>query len=227
MTASVVDPLSNVGGSSSSSSRNEYLTAYTDSGIGGILATVLVPRLGRFGEFCLVILALSTVANNCPNIYSVALSLQVLAEGTRRVPRFVWSLLGTCAYLAIAIPGYDMFESWLENFMLVIGYWLAIYEAVSLTEHFVFRDRAGGYGYMVDGHVIPDRLPPGLAALGAFLCGVVGAVVGMAQVWFTGPLGALCGGEEFGGDVGFELAFGFGAVAYLVLRAVERSYFKR
>lgn len=214
MTASVADPDGN----------NLYRNAYLDSGVGGLLAQVLVPPLGGFGRFCVAVLALSIVANNCPNIYSVALSLQVLARGTQRVPRFVWSLVCTAAYVAIAVPGYSKFESWLENFMLLIGYWLAIYEGVALTEHFVFR-RMGGTGYDVGGYDIPSMLPPGFAAMGAFVLGVLGAVLGMAQVWYTGPVGRLCGGEEFGGDVGFELAFGFSAVAYLVLRAVEKAMF--
>lgn len=214
MTASVADP-----------DHNTYKAAYDASGIGGILATVLVPPLGGFGEFCLVVLALSIVANNCPNVYSVALSLQVLARRTQRVPRFVWTALATCAYVGIAIPGYGMFESWLENFMLVIGYWLSIYEGIALTEHFVFRC-GRGHGYAVEDYNVPGRLPPGMAAVSAFGVGVVGAVLGMAQVWFTGPVGALCGGD-FGGDVGFELAFGFGAVSYGVLRTVERGYYRR
>jgi purine-cytosine permease-like protein len=68
----------------------------------------------------LVILAMSIVANNCPNIYSVSLSMQILARATARVPRFVWTFLGTCCYIAIAIPGYSHFETILENFMLII-----------------------------------------------------------------------------------------------------------
>lgn len=106
MTASVNDPA--------------YADAYNTAGIGGLLASVLFPPLGRFGQFCLVILALSIIANNCPNIYSVSLSMQVLARWTARVPRFIWTFLGTCCYIAIAIPGYSHFESVLENFMLVI-----------------------------------------------------------------------------------------------------------
>lgn len=212
--ASVADP-----------GRNAYKAAYDASGIGGLLAAVLVPPLGGFGEFCLVVLALSIVANNCPNVYSVALSLQVLARRTRRVPRFAWTALATCAYVGVALPGYGIFESWLENFMLVIGYWLAVYEGVALTEHFVFRC-GRGRGYAVEDYDSPGRLPPGMAAVSAFGVGVVGAVLGMAQLWFTGPVGALCGGD-FGGDVGFELAFGFGAVTYAVLRTVERSYYGR
>ncbi|KAI0149918.1 purine-cytosine permease [Hypoxylon sp. NC0597] len=203
-----------------------YLTAYEEAHIGGLLAEVLVPRLGRFGEFCVVLLGLSIIGNNCPNAYSVSLSLQVLSEKTQRVPRFVWTLISTAVYIAIAIPGYDNFENALESFMLIIGYWLAIYEGVSLTEHFVFR-RASFARYHPEDYCEPKRLPPGIAAIAAFCMGIVGAVLGMAQQWFTGPIGKLCGAPKFGGDVGFELAFAFAAVSYLGLRAVERGYFGR
>ena len=97
-----------------------YADGYSQSGIGGLLAAVLFPPLGRFGQFCLIILALSIVANNCPNIYSLTFSLQVLARWTQAVPRFIWTFVGTLVYCAIAIPGYSHFESVLENFMLLI-----------------------------------------------------------------------------------------------------------
>ncbi|KAF9869599.1 NCS1 nucleoside transporter [Colletotrichum karsti] len=210
MTASVQDPV--------------FSEAYSASGIGGLLAAVLVPRLGGFGQFCLVVLALSIIANNCPNIYSVSLSLQVLSRHTARVPRWVWVFAGTAVYIAISVPGYDRFEAWLENFMLIIAYWLAIYEGVSVTDHVLFK--RGIAGYDIDDYDVPSRLPPGFAAITAFLMGVMGAVLGMSQTWFTGPIGKLAGGA-LGGDIGFELAFLFASVSYAILRTVERRIFKR
>ena len=106
---------------------NAYYKGYESSGIGGLLAAVIVPPLGKFGQFCLVVLALSIIANNCPNIYSVSLSLQLFARKAAKVPRAVWTFIGTLVYCAVAIPGYSHFSSLLEDFMLIIGYWLAIY----------------------------------------------------------------------------------------------------
>jgi len=97
-----------------------YLNRYQGSSIGGLLAAVLFPPFGRFGQFCLVILALSIVANNCPNIYSLTFSLQLMSHYSQFIPRFVWTLIGTIVYCAIAIPGYAHFELVLENFMLLI-----------------------------------------------------------------------------------------------------------
>ncbi|KAG4028697.1 hypothetical protein MFRU_020g01360 [Monilinia fructicola] len=204
--------------------ENVFKTNYTSSGIGGLLSSVLVPPLGRFGQFCIVILALSIIANNCPNIYSVSLSLQVLSSATARVPRFVWTFVGTLVYCGIAIPGYERFESVLENFMLLIAYWLAIYEGIALSEHVFFKK--GFEGYRPENYMDASRLPPGIAATVALLFGAMGAVLGMAQVWFTGPIGKLCG-LEYGGDLGFELAFAFSAVSYCGLRWVEVKKFRR
>lgn len=99
---------------------NPYSELYLNSGIGGLLGAVLLPSLGRFGEFCMVILALSIVANNAPNMYSLTFSLQVMGRWTQAVPRFIWSFVGTVVYCAIAIPGYSNFEVVLEDFMLLI-----------------------------------------------------------------------------------------------------------
>ena len=225
-----------------------YTTGYGKAGIGGLLAAVLFPPLGRFGEFCLVILALSIIANNCPNIYSLALSLQVMGRWTQAVPRFIWVFLGTIVYCAIAIPGYSNFEQVLENFMLLIvrtafplvlshafvqevltllaqGYWLAIYEGVSITEHVVFKRGFSGYDITIWKN--PGLLPVGIAAITAFLFGVLGAVMGMAQVWFVSPIGKLIGNPMFGGDVGFELAFTFAAISYTIMRTIEKRITKR
>ena len=90
---------------------NIYQAGYDASSTGGLLAAVLFPPLGTFGKFCLVMLALSIIANNCPNVYSVALTLQVVSRYTAAVPRFVWTTVATGAYIAIAITGYAHFET--------------------------------------------------------------------------------------------------------------------
>ncbi|KAF2496926.1 purine-cytosine permease [Lophium mytilinum] len=211
---------------------NIYQTGYDASGTGGLLAAVLFPPagsshsgLGTFGKFCLVILALSIIANNCPNIYSVALTMQVLGRWTQRVPRFLWTAIGTAVYIAIAIPGYSHFESVLENFMNFIGYWLAIYEGIAFSDHFFYK--RGMAGYIPEHYDQPRKLPPGIAAIAAFCFGVAGMVTGMSQVWFVGPIALHAGEAPFGGDVGFELGFAFSFTSYTFLRYFERKYFGR
>lgn len=97
-----------------------YSDAYDSNAIGGLLGQVLFPPLGTFGKFCVIVLALSIIGNNCPNIYSLTFSLQTLTHYAQKVPRFLWTFVGTVVYCAIAIPGYSHFQSVLENFMLII-----------------------------------------------------------------------------------------------------------
>jgi purine-cytosine permease-like protein len=104
------------------------------------------------------------------------------------------------------------------------GYWLAIYEGISIPEHIIFKK--GMRGYVPSHYDQPHKLPPSFAALGAFCFGVFGAVMGMAQVWFTGPAGKAVGGK-FGGDIGFEMAFAFAVVSYCPMRYLEKKYFGR
>ena len=52
-------------------------------------------------------------------------------------------------------------------------------------------------------NVTYHRLPIGAAGIFAGCCGAAGAVVGMAEVWYVGPIGAKLG--PFGGDLGFEV----------------------
>lgn len=105
---------------STATSKGPYSDAYTQSGVGGLLGAVLLPPLGRFGQFCLVIIALSTIANNGANMYSLTFSLQLMGRWIQAVPRFVWSFIGTVVYCAIAIPGYSKFETILTDLMLLI-----------------------------------------------------------------------------------------------------------
>ena len=72
-----------------------------------------------------------------------------------------------------------------------------------------------------------SKLPPGIAAVTAFCFGILGAVMGLSQPWFTGPIGKLIGDPAHGGDIGFELAFSFAAIAYAVLRTLEFRHFGR
>lgn len=203
---------------------NKYTDGYATSGNGGLIGAVLDP-LGGFGKFCLVILALSIIANNCPNIYSVSLTLQVLHRYTQRVPRFVWTFLASCVSLAIAIPGYSHFETVLENFMNLIAYWLAIYSGITIADHFIFKRGFGGYH--AENYDKPDKLPIGIAASIAFCFGVAGMVTGMSQSWWIGPIAKHAGASPAYGDVGFELGFAFSFTVYCALRPLELHYFGR
>lgn len=91
------------------------VAAYQNKGGGDLLAAVVQP-LGGFGTFLLVLLALSVIANNIPNDYSLGLSMQVLGRSFQRVNRAVWTFIGAVIYIIIAIIGAANFNVTLENF---------------------------------------------------------------------------------------------------------------
>ncbi|KAL1409851.1 hypothetical protein Q8F55_003850 [Vanrija albida] len=201
-------------------------TAYTTNELGGLISAVMVPPLGGGGKFFMVLLVLSVIANNIINVYSMGMSISVISRYLAYVPRLVWPVVITAIYIPLAIVGADRFAATLQDFLSVLGYWLAIFVVVVVEEHFIFR-RADFDKYDA-ARAWNNRalLPIGLGAMAAFCFGAAGAAVGMAQVWWIGPLGKLVGGE-FGGDIGFELASGFTAVVYPLFRFLEIKYIGR
>ncbi len=190
------------------------LTSWKQSTGGTLMAQALGP-LGGFGNLLIVLLALSTVANNIPNDYSLGLTMQLFGRWFQGVKRYVWTLIGAVLYVAIALPAASNFNETLTNFMLIIAYWLGPWGIILVLEHFVFRHGR----YNVDDWNTPSRLPIGWAAIISMALGLVGVVLGAAQVYYTGPIGKLVG--PFGMDVGFELGVVFAAISYLILRRVE------
>ncbi|KAG0667805.1 Vitamin B6 transporter [Maudiozyma exigua] len=70
-----------------------------------------------------------------------------------------------------------------------------------------------------------DVLTHGYAATFAFLCGVAGVVVGMAQAYWIGPIARKFG--EFGGDIAMWLSMGFSGIVYPWVRYLELKKYGR
>lgn len=205
------------------STNTRWSDLYNSDSIGGLVYAILVEdSLHGFGEFLCVILALSTVANNIPNMYTIALSAQATWSPFSKVPRVFWTIVGNFVTLAICIPGYYSFSSVMTNFMSCIGYYLSIYQGISLTEHYFFR-RGDFSTYEYERIDDKNAYPVGLAGLFGFCCGVVGVVLGMNQTWYTGVIGSKIGN---GGDIAWELGLSFGAIGYLISRPIEKKYLR-
>ena len=191
-----------------------WATKFANGLVGDLLAAVVAP-LGGFGTLILALLALSVVANNVPNDYSLGLSVQVFGRPFQRVKRYVWTLIGAVIYVAIALPASANFAHTLTDFLLIIAYWLAPWSIILIIQHFVFRRGR----YNVDDWNNARRLPIGWAALVSMAFGIVGVLLGAAQVYYVGPIAKLVG--PYGMDVGFELGLVFAGIAYLILRRIE------
>lgn len=80
------------------SARPDWAAMYDADSTGGLLRAGLSPT-GGFGRFCLVLLALSIIANNIPNVYSFALTAQNIHPWVQAIPRLFLCIVcsGVCA----------------------------------------------------------------------------------------------------------------------------------
>ncbi|KAL8763248.1 MAG: hypothetical protein Q9184_000888 [Pyrenodesmia sp. 2 TL-2023] len=182
----------------------------------GALIVAGFDGLRGFGKFCGVIVALGVISNNIPGTYAAALGFQVLGRYGKMVPRYIWVCVVVMIYFVCAAAGRDHLYAIFQNFVALMGYWVMIFVSIVLEEHLIFRR-----GVSFDWTAWEDkkRLPVGLAALVAFLVGWVGAIVGMAQTWYIGPVAHNVGG--IGADIGTWLGIAFSLVLFPPLRYVE------
>lgn len=202
-----------------------FMKLYHENAIGGLIYAILVPNsLHGFGQFCCVVFALSTVANNLPSMYTIALSAQSLWGPFERYPRAIWTIAGNLAMLGLGIPACYFFDSFLENFMNTISYYSAIYITLITCEHCIHRK--GNY----ESYVIADwnnskKLPIGLSSALAFFISCFGVALGMCQTYWVGEIGRLIG--EYGGDIGLEMGASWSFIIYNLARPLEKKYFGR
>ncbi|KAF7375764.1 Permease for cytosine/purines, uracil, thiamine, allantoin-domain-containing protein [Mycena sanguinolenta] len=201
-------------------SNAAWSDAYNTS-IGALIVSGYAP-LHSFGKFCAVIVALGVISNLIPGIYSAALGCQVLGRYGKAVPRWVWSCVLIIIVLVIALAGRQHLLAIIQNFVALMGYWIEFVVFIVLVEHLWFRRRKG---FEFDWSKWEDKeyLPIGIAALVAFLIGWVGAILGMFQVWYTGPIAAISGPA----DVGMWVGTAFTIIVYVPLRWAELEYFGR
>ncbi|KAL8789445.1 MAG: hypothetical protein Q9195_006811 [Heterodermia aff. obscurata] len=213
--------LSGIGLASGITSTPSYSTAYSTSQ-GALIVTALENRLNGFGRFLGVVIAFGIIANGVFPTYVGGINFQILGRTAARIPRFIWTTVGVVIYLVCALAGRNHLSDIFTNFLAVMGYWLAIWVAITIEEQVIFR-RMTGYDWTVWDQ--RQKLPMGIAALLAFLVGWVGAILCMAQAWYTGPIARLVG--EYGADMGNYVGFSWAALVYPPLRWLELKKFGR
>lgn len=188
--------------------------------IGGLIAAILEPA-GGFGKFLLVALALTAPSQCAPAMYTVCTSFMTVSSVFARIPRFLLAIVSTAILIPVAIVGSSRFYATFTDILGFIGYWIAPFCAIVLTEHFVFR-RNSWLSYDVrDAWNDPrhPNLPRGYAAVLTFVATVGFIVVCMDQAWWVGPI-ARAGT----GDVGMLFGFILGVVIFTCARCVEQAW---
>lgn len=227
---------------------------YELNGMGGLLNEAFIPW-GAGGKFLLMVIFLSLVSNNIINTYSAAFGVQLASVTFAKIPRWIWAIVLTVFYLICSLVGRNKLAAILGNFLPMVGYWISMYFIMLLEENLIFRRSRFLHLYTkefppdVERNTSPMRLLSsyessnmqcynftvwndhtkltlGLASTSAFIVGVAGAAVGMAQVYWVGPLARMCGGEE-GGDIAMWLCMGFSGSVFPILRYFELKKFGR
>ena len=193
-----------------------WQTAYATSS--GALLLAGYGGLGGFGGFCTVILALSAIQNNIPGTYAAAIDMQILGRYFKAVPRWLWVVAVVIVEFVCGVAGRDHLFDIFENFLALMGYWISIFVTIMLEEHLLFR-RLRGVPFDWSAWEDRKRLPLGVAALVAFLIGWAGAIIGMYQAWYAGPVAKHVGG--YGGDIGTWVAIAFTCVTFPPMRWLE------
>ena len=154
---------------------------------------------GIIGAIAMIAIFFGTVAVNSMNDYTGSLSLQ--AAGIR-IPRPVSAgIVAVLSFLATLYLYYNNFSSTVENYLLVITYWIGPWAAIVLID---WRRR----GDRIDGSraVRFSALPSGLSALIALAVGFVVSIPFMNQTLYVGPASTALGGADIAYLVGFAVA---------------------
>ncbi len=190
-----------------------------DISSGALIAEAYTP-LGGFGKFCSVLIAFGVIANCVPGTYSAAIGCQIMGRWGQALPRWVWVIVLVTIQLICGLAGRNQLFVIFQNFLALMGYWLMTMICIVAEEHVLFKPRLGlDWTAWAD----PKRLPIGYAALLAFLLGWAGAVLGMSELWFVGPLATVSDGA----DVGMWVGCVFALASYPPLRYLEVKKFGR
>ena len=207
---------------SSLNNRVDWADIYENDGVGYLIQDMLYPR--GFAKFLLTLLVLSGINVNVISIYSSAISFQQISRPFARMPRLFWTLLCFVAILALSIGGRSKLNTYLQDFLSLLGYWCTSYAVILFEEHYIFR-KGKFENYDLEGWNDPARLPLGIGAGVAFGLGIVAWCMGMDETWFVGPLAKTIG--DAGGDVANEFTFVVTALTYIPARYLELKHFGR
>ncbi|CUM53149.1 uncharacterized protein AC631_05843 [Debaryomyces fabryi] len=219
--------------------------AYLEYGVGGLINESCKPW-GNFGKLIVVLLYISLVCNNIMNTYSSAFEFQLIDPKLALIPRWCWAILCTIIYLVVSLVGREHLSTILGNFLPMLAYWISMYITILLQENFIFRrtestrrlhyrefenknseeaEQTNKKHYLYNWNCWnqPHLITFGIAALISFAIGIIGAAIGMNQVYWQGWVARKIG--DYGGDIGFWICMGFTGITYPFLRYAELKYY--
>jgi NCS1 family nucleobase:cation symporter-1 len=167
---------------------------------------------GGYGWLAMLAIVLGGMAANALNIYTNALSALVLDLKAKRTTMVV---AGGAIGLALTLVWGMTFESFFENFLLVLDYWITPWLAIILVDFYLSK-RTGVAG-------TEEATSFDFGAFGVYLFSIVVSIPFMVPPTSPGfPVGALSG--WFGGaDFSYFVSFAIAGILTLALRKRERT----
>ncbi len=149
---------------------------------------------GAFGVLAVVAIILGGTAADALNLYSNALAAGAL---NIRWPRWTLAVIASLIGLALSWLGSGSFESYYDNFLLLLGYWLTPWLGVMVVAWYRRRQN-------------PLTPRPGVVwpALVSFLIGFLISIPFMSSTLYTGPIAQSLHGADLTFYVGFLVALG-------------------
>jgi hypothetical protein len=112
----------------------DYVSAFEEESLGGVVGHILITNAGGFGKFLMVLLAFSTVSANIPNTYSGALCLQTLHPWLMKIPRIFFVIGFAAIYLVVALVGREHFSEILSNFSAILACESSLFQSAHFPE---------------------------------------------------------------------------------------------
>jgi len=154
---------------------------------------------GSFGALAMVALILGAFAADALNLYTNSLSALVLDV---KAKRWVTVAAGGAAGFIIAVAVQTNFESFFENFLLALSYWIMPWLAITIVDFYVAKRTS------VETSANPARWDwPALAIYGfSILVSVPFMVPQLALGYPVGALSSWFGGADFSYFISFAVA---------------------
>lgn len=159
--------------------------------------------MGNWGIPMVIAVVLGGIASNSINLYSNTLSAGAL---DLKMSRTSLTVIAMIIGLVFCLIGANGFESFYEDFLLLLGYWVTPWIAVILVDFFVFKRNSKGFLE----ESADRRIGKGIWA---FILGIIIAIPFFSSTLYTGPIAKQLNGA----DLSFYVAFFVAGVIYITI----------
>lgn len=163
----------------------------------------LAAVMGSWSVPMVIAVILGGIASNSLNLYSNALSAGAL---DLHISRTGLTIIAMVVGLALSLAGAGRFESFYEDFLLLLGYWVTPWIAILLIDFFVFKRNSGTDLNKVTSSMIGS-------GIWAFLIGILVSIPFFSSTLYTGPVAKQLNGA----DLSFYVAFLAAGIIYFII----------